>query len=215
MPDSLTLTLRCWAARVPSVRCTGLRLLLLMAAALVRAHASAQESGPVTEPQSEVTVIDPARFLTMASAGVPLRLTLDKTLDQSRIAPAFGNVMLGYALPGGRFRHGFGVGLSWNLGHEGGYTAPVYADDQFALMPAYLAYYKLNADVFGVGHAGVPILVRGGPSAGFEIGAAIAYRIFAGTGVFAGIDLDAYSALGFNLLASLELGIVIDYEVLP
>ena len=154
-------------------------------------------------------------MLGMVSAGVPLRLTLDASLDQERLAPAFGNVLLGYVLPGGALRHGFGVGLSWNISHDGGYTTPVYAAEQFALMPSYLAYYTVNTDVFAIAHAGVPILVRGGPVAGFELGAMIAYRVFAGTGVFAGIDLDAYGGLGFNLLASLELGIVIDYEVLP
>jgi hypothetical protein len=163
----------------------------------------------------DAAVDDPSRIIGMLSAGVPLRLTLDKTLDQSRIAPAFGNVLLGYELSGGRLRHGVGVGLSWNLGHEGGYTTPVYAGDQLALMPAYLAYYQVNADVFSIAHIGIPILVRGGSSAGLELGAMIAYRLTAGAGVFAGLDLDAYNALGFNLLASLELGVVIDYEVLP
>lgn len=184
------------------------RVLLLMAALFASASS-------VRAQEAEPEVDEPSRMVGMLSAGVPLRLTLDKTLDQSRIAPAFGNVLLGYELPGQRLRHGFGVGLSWNMSHEGGYTTPVYAGDQLVLMPAYLAYYKLNPDVFGIGHVGVPILVRGGSSAGLELGAMIAYRLTAGTGVFAGLDLDAYNALGFNLLASLELGVVIDYEVLP
>jgi hypothetical protein len=69
--------------------------------------------------------------------------------------------------------------------------------------------------VFALGHVGVPILVRGGPAAGFELGAALAYRVLAGAGVFAQLDLAAYGAGTFSLLASLELGVVIDYEVLP
>ena len=158
---------------------------------------------------------DPPRMLALISAGVPLRLTLDSKLDQSRVAPAYGSLLLGYALGGERLRHGFGIGASWNVGHEGGYTTPVYAGDQIALMPSYLAYYTLNADVFGLAHLGVPFLVRGGTSVGLELGAALAYRVFAGSGVFAAVNLDAYGATGFNLLASLELGVVIDYEVLP
>jgi hypothetical protein len=177
--------------------------LLVGAAASVRSHARAQEQS------------DPSRWLLLASAGAPLRLTLDDKLDQSRRAPLFGNVMVGHVLSGGRLRHGVGLGLSWNLGHDGRYTTPVYAADQFALMPSYLALYTLNPDLFALGHAGIPILVRGGPSAGFEVGAAIAYRVFAGAGVFAAIDLDGYVGLGFNALASLELGVVLDYEVLP
>jgi hypothetical protein len=39
--------------------------------------------------------------------------------------------------------------------------------------------------------------------------------VLAGAGVFAQLDLAAYGAGTFSLLASLELGVVIDYEVLP
>jgi hypothetical protein len=163
----------------------------------------------------DAEVRDPARLLLLGSAGVALRLTVNDEYAQERWAPAFGNVLIGYALPGDRFRHGFGLGVSWNFSHDGGYTDPVYAGDQIALMPAYLAYYKFNTDVFALGHAGVPILVRGGPAAGFELGAALAYRVLAGAGVFAQLDLAAYGAGTFSLLASLELGVVIDYEVLP
>lgn len=155
------------------------------------------------------------RMLTLISGGAPLRLTVDRTLGQERLGPLFGSVLLGYALPGGRLQHGFGVGASWNATHDGGYTTPVYALDQIAIMPAYLAYYHLSPDVFGIGHIGLPVLVRGGPSAGLQLGAALAYRIFAGTGVFAGIDLNSHIARGLSLFASLELGVVIDYEVLP
>jgi hypothetical protein len=155
------------------------------------------------------------RMLTLISGGAPLRLTIDRELGQERLGPLFGSVLLGYVLPGGRLQHGFGVSASWNATHDGGYTTPVYAFDQIAVMPAYLAYYHLSPDVFGLGHIGVPVLVRGGPSAGLQVGAALAYRVLAGTGVFAGIDLNSHIARGFNLFASLELGVVIDYEVLP
>jgi hypothetical protein len=157
----------------------------------------------------------PPHYLLLGSAGIPLRLTLNETFGQSRLAPAFGQVLVGYALPGGRYRHGFGAGVSWNLTHDGGYTDPIYGGDQFALMPAYLAYYALNTDVIGLGHVGVPILVRGGRAAGLEVGAALAYRLFAGAGLYGEVDLDAYAAGTFSVLASLQLGVMIDYEVLP
>jgi hypothetical protein len=158
---------------------------------------------------------DPARLLLLASGGVPLRLTLDQTYGQTRFAPPFGNVLIGYAFAGDRFRHGFGLGVDWNFGRDGGYTDAIYTGDQIGLMPAYLAYYTLNPDVTALGHAGIPFLIHGGPVAGFELGAAIACKLLAGAGVFAGIDLDAYGGGSFSLLASLELGIMIDYEVLP
>lgn len=155
------------------------------------------------------------RLLTLISGGAPLRLTVDRSLGQDRVGPMFGSVLLGYMLPGGRLQHGFGVGASWNATHDGGYTTPVYAFDQVALMPSYLGYYQLNPDLFSIGHIGLPVLVRGGPSMGVQVGAALAYRVLSGTGIFAGIDLNSHIARGFNLFASLELGVVIDYEVLP
>jgi len=192
-----------------SRRRVSLGVRVLGALALLFASGVQAQSADAADPS------DPPRMLGLISAGVPLRLTLDSKLDQSRIAPAYGSLLLGYALSGERLRHGFGVGASWNMGHEGGYTTPVYAGDQITLMPSYLAYYSLNPDVFGIAHVGVPFLVRGGTSLGFEIGAALAYRVFAGSGVFAALNLDVFRAVGFNLLASLELGVVIDYEVLP
>jgi hypothetical protein len=157
----------------------------------------------------------PPHYIALVSGGVPLRLTVNDKFDQKRLAPAFVDVLVGYALAGERYRHGFGLGVAWNLGHDGGYTDPIYAGDQLALMPAYLAYYPLNPDVLALGHVGIPILVRGGRAAGLELGAALTYRVFAGTGLFVQFDLDAYAAGAFSMLASLELGVVIDYEVLP
>lgn len=157
----------------------------------------------------------PAHYVILGSAGVPLRLTVDKTYGQSRLAAAFGQVFVGYALPGGRFRHGFGAAVSWNLSHDGGFTDPLYAGDQFAVMPSYLGYYSLNTDAIALGHAGIPVVVRGGPAVGVEAGVALAYRVSAGTGLFGEVDLGAFGGGSFALLASLQVGIMIDYEVLP
>jgi hypothetical protein len=155
------------------------------------------------------------RALALVSTGASLRLTLDRGLGQDRVGPLFGNILLGYTLPGRRLQHGFGVGFSWSGTHDGGYTTPVYALDQVVVMPSYVAHLELSPDVFGVGHLGLPVLVRGGPSAGVEVGAALAYRVTAGLGLFGGLDLNAHLALDLNVFASLELGIVVDYEVLP
>jgi hypothetical protein len=172
-------------------------------------------SGAARAQEQEEEREQPPHYLALVSAGVPLRLTVADKFDQSRIAPAFNDVFVGYAFAGGRTRHGFGLGVSWNLTHDGGYTDPLYAGDQFAVMPAYMAYHTLNTDVIGIGHVGVPFLVRGGRAAGLEVGAALAYRLFAGAGLFAELDLDAWAAGEVALLASLELGVVIDFEVLP
>jgi hypothetical protein len=176
------------------------------------AEAEEAETG---ESADDALAAPTPRMLGMISGGGSLRLTVDSRLGQERLGPVYGSVLLGYVLPGSRLQHGFGVGTSWNATHDGGYTTPVYALEQIAVMPAYVGYYQLGADAFSIGHIGLPILVRGGPSAGLELGAALAYRVFAGTGVFAGVNLNSHLARGFNLFASLELGLVIDYEVLP
>jgi hypothetical protein len=192
---------------LPCRTTTGLLALCLL---LPLAWVGIAQAQPAADSRAETP-----RMLALVSGGASLRLTLDSDLGQERLGPVFGDVLLGYMLPGGRLQHGFGVGVSWNATHDGGYTTPVYAFDQIALMPAYLAYYHFDPDVFGIGHIGLPVLVRGGPSAGLEVSAAIAYRVLAGTGVFAGVALNSHVAHGFSLFASLELGVVIDYEVLP
>jgi len=159
--------------------------------------------------------LEPAHWVAFGGLGLPLRLTVDDDLDQSRFAPVYAQLTAGYVLSGGRLRHGFGIGVSWNFGHDGGYTEPVYTGDQLALMPTYLAYYKWHPDVSSIAHAGIPVLVRGGPNVGLEAGALVAYRILAGTGVYAELNLAGWWGVGFNLLASLTLGVMFDYEVLP
>jgi hypothetical protein len=167
--------------------------------------------------QADAVPLQPPRYLAFGSAGVPLRLTVDEEFGQKRLGVTFADVLLGVALPGRHYRHGFGVGVSWNLGHDGGYVAPIYTADQLAIMPAYLGYLPLTRDLALVGHLGLPIVVRGGVGPGLELGAALAYMVFAGAGVFAELDLSGFSAgdASVSVLASLEAGLVIDYEVLP
>lgn len=174
------------------------------------ARARAQED-------DEPALPNPPRYLALGSAGVPLRLTVNEDYGQDRIGASFMDVLAGYVLPGQGYRHGFGVGLSWNLGHDGGYASPIYTADQWVLMPAYLGYLPLSRDVLVLGHAGLPIVLTGGSALGLEVGAALAYHVVAGGGLFAEVDLTGYAAgdAGAALLVSLEAGIMLNYEVLP
>lgn len=162
---------------------------------------------------------DPSRFLLLGSAGVPLRLTVDEDFGQDRVGVTFFDVMVGYALPGAsaKYRHGLGIGLSWNLGHDGGYTAPIYTGDQIVLMPAYLGYMPLSRDVLLLGHLGVPLVLSGGAGPGLEVGAALGYHLFAGAGVFAEVDLAGYAVgeASPSLIVSAEAGVFVNYEALP
>jgi hypothetical protein len=128
------------------------------------------------------------------------------------------DAMGGYVLPSGsRLRHGAGLGLSFNLAHDGGYTEPVTPWSQLVLMPSYLLYWDASPDLYAVGHVGLPILLHGGTSAGAEVGFALGYRMLAGFGTFAqaGLDLFPGASSTVHLTFSLAAGLFLDYEVLP
>lgn len=160
---------------------------------------------------------DPPRYLALASAGMPLRLNVQKDYGQDRFGASYIDLLAGYVLPGGSYRHGFGVGVSWNLGRDGKYVAPIYTADQIVIMPAYLGYMPFSRDFVMLGHLGVPIAVRGGTGPGLEIGDAFLFHLLAGAGIFAEVDLTAFAAgdAGVSALVSFEAGIAINYEVLP
>lgn len=160
---------------------------------------------------------EPARYLVLGSGGVPVRLTVDEDFGQSRVGVTFMDVMLGYALPGANYRHGLGIGLSWNLGHDGGYVAPIYTGDQIVLMPTYLGYLPLSRDVLLLGHLGLPLVLSGGAGPGLEVGAALGYHLFAGAGLFAEVDLAGYAVgeASPSLILSAEAGVFMNYEALP
>jgi hypothetical protein len=164
-------------------------------------------------------VAAPARYLATWSLGAPLRLTQNEDYGQDALAPIFTDALAGFVFESSarRFRHGAGLGVSVNLGDDGGYAEPIYAGEQIALMPAYLLYADLGVDLFGVGHLGVPIVITGGTTAGVELGAALGYRLLAGLGVFAELFADVFAGTGSTLhpTIGLELGIFLDYEVLP
>jgi hypothetical protein len=183
---------------------------LVVAALLSCAAARAQDD-------DEAPLPNPPRYVALGSAGVPLRLTVNEDYGQDRVGASYMDVLGGYVLPGGSYRHGFGLGVSWNIGHDGGYVDPIYTADQWVIMPAYLGYMALARDVLLLGHVGLPIVVSGGSGFGLELGAALAYHLVAGAGVFAEFSLAGYAAgdAGATLLASLEAGLLLNYEVLP
>jgi hypothetical protein len=159
-----------------------------------------------------------ARYLAAASVGVPLRLTVSDTFDQERVAPIYTDVLAGYVFASsGRWAHGFGLGLSLNLSEDGGFTEPVAVSEQLVVMPAYLLSLRVAPDWFALGHAGVPIALTPGVSTGFELAAALGYRLLAGIGAYTEAGIDIFGGANSQLHASLslELGLFLDYEVLP
>jgi hypothetical protein len=158
------------------------------------------------------------RYIALGSLGAPLRLTLEEELGQDRLGPPFADLLFGYSFGAdAKWRHGLGLGVSWNLGGDGAYVEPIYALEQLVVMPAYVGIMDVARDVPLIAHLGLPILVAGGSSFGVEIGAALAYRVLAGTGVFVELDVSGFAGAlaAMHVLASLEVGIVLEYEVLP
>jgi hypothetical protein len=180
-----------------------------------RPAASEQDDGD--DRDGKHARIEPPRYVALASAGIPLRLTVQEDFGQERLGASFVDLLVGYVLPGASYRHGFGLGVSWNLSHDGGYVAPIYTADQVVIMPAYLGYVPFSRDFVMLAHLGVPIVVSGGVGPGLEIGSAFVFHLLAGAGIFAEVDLSGFAAgdASVSVLASLEAGIAINYEVLP
>jgi len=160
----------------------------------------------------------PGRTLATLSVGAPLRLTRNVDFAQDDVAPLYGDILLGYAFAGPlRLRHGLGLGVSLNLSAEGGYVEPVGAASQLLVMPSYLLFYDASLDVVALGHVGLPFLLTGDFSAGVELAAGLAYKLTAGLGLYGelGADLFVGAESQVHPTVSAELGLLIDYEMLP
>jgi hypothetical protein len=159
----------------------------------------------------------PLHGLATLSFGAPLRLTRNVDLDQNQIAPAFVDAMVGATLlQSSALQHGLGLGASLNVTGEGGYTEPVVPGQQLVLMPAYLAYVPIDPDWVVLGHLGVPFALTA-PSFGFELAVGGGYRCLAGLLAFAELGLTTFIGGSGTLhpMLGLELGFMLDYEVLP
>jgi hypothetical protein len=161
---------------------------------------------------------EPLHGLATLSFGAPLRLTRNVDLDQDTIAPAFVDAMLGATLlRAAGLQHGLGLGASLNVTGEGGYTEPVVPGQQLVLMPAYLAFLPLDPDWVALAHLGVPFAVSGVPSVGFEVAVGGGYRCLAGLLAFAELGVTSFMGTTgtMHAMLGLELGFMLDYEVLP
>lgn len=160
---------------------------------------------------------DPWRIVGVVSVGGPLRVTRRADLGQTAFAPVFVDGNVAVLLPGsGVLRHGPVVGLSTNLTIDGGFFAPVAVASQWVALVGYMARYALSADVFALAHAAVPFDLGASGSVGAELSVGLAYRVLAGVGAFTALSGDVFGGEGgASVIASVEVGLFIDYEVLP
>jgi hypothetical protein len=173
-----------------------------------------EEEGPAPE-------VMPMRILGSVGAGSMLRIINDLSLSQERIGPSFLDIAGSYVFAGaGLFRHGATLAISTNLNGEG----PPPPDDngidpvtQWTLTPSYLAYLRFNDDFVLSGRAGVNLTVAPYFVPGIEVSAGATYLFTAGLGAYA--EVSANVSFGVapepSPTASVELGLMIDYEVLP
>lgn len=166
---------------------------------------------------AQESVSDPWRVMGLVSVGVPLRVTRRAELGQDTLAPAFVDANAWVLLPGaGALRHGPLLGLSTNLTIDGGFYAPVEALSQWFALVGYAGRYALNEDFFAMAHVAVPFDLGGSGSVGFELSGALGYRVLSGFGAFAELSGDVFGGEGgANVIASIEFGLFVDYEVLP
>lgn len=168
--------------------------------------------------------------LLSAGVGGQLRLGTDDTFDQDATPPIYADVMLGFTMPVEGFDLGISIDGSVNLQSDGGYTEPVFVYQQWSLTPALLLYHDWGRDWLALVRLG-PTFVFVGPtdlpdsssegvslgSAGGELGITGAHRWLAGLLTYAEINLDMWVGEGGSRhwTAALELGLLLDYEVLP
>lgn len=188
------------------------------AAALLLALSSALASGAALAQESDGAAIEPPPHAIAAlSIGAPLRITRNVDFDQDTFAPLYVDALFGYTLWTRGWQHGLGLGLSLNMTEDGGFTEPVGIANQLVLMPAYLGYQPLNDHFVLLGHLGVPIVLGETTTAGAELALGGGYRFRAGLLAYAeaGASMFIGSGTTANVMVSLELGIMLDYEVLP
>ena len=175
----------------------------------------------VAEDEGPPPVVMPWRILASIGGGATLRIVNDLTLEQKRFAPSFIDIAGSVVFPGaGRWRHGATLAISTNLNGEGpGAPDPNGIDpaSQWTLTPSYLAYFRFGEDLVLTGRAGVnltasPYFVLGG-----ELSLGAVFLFTAGLGAY--VELSGNLAFGLAPeplpTVSAELGIMIDFEVLP
>ncbi|MCA9603912.1 MAG: hypothetical protein KC417_17895, partial [Myxococcales bacterium] len=161
---------------------------------------------------------EPAHVWFSLGAGASLRLAKNRNFAQDVFAPSYLDAFGAVVLPGlGFWRHGVGLGVSTNLVADGSVLVGVDAFQQAVLTPSYFARIDLGSNFLGTFKAGIPWVIAPSASIGGEVDAGATWLFLAGIGVYAevGFALFAGGDGSVHPTASGELGLVIDYEVLP
>lgn len=178
-----------------------------------------------TEDDGPPAIVMPWRILGSVGGGVTLRIINDLTLSQDRFGPSFLDFAGSVVFPSAeRWRHGATLAISMNLDGEG---PPAPADrnapdpginggSQWTFTPSYLAYFRFGEDLVLSGRVGVNLTVAPYFVPGAELSVGGTFLFTAGLGAY--VELTGNLAFGQSDVSptlSGEIGIMIDYEVLP
>lgn len=204
---------------------------LIAALTLGISSALAQNNGQALEPGEgvfaepnvqavdwDVERSDPARVWLQFGGGFTLRLVKDRDFAQDSFAPAFIDAFGAVVLPSSEvWRHGFGLGASFNLVSDGGILEGVDAFQQFVFTPSYLAYLRFSDDFVAHGKFGVPWVISPETSLGLQLDLGITGLLTSSLGAYVEFGLAAFLGAEDTIHPTLsaEVGISIDYEVLP
>lgn len=110
------------------------------------------------------------------------------------------------------------------IGHGGALHLSVALDGipQEVLTPSYVALHRFDAGWLAYGRAGIPIVLEPDLNAGFELAAGGGWLLTAGIGVTAELVGSLFYGAATHErsvtvipIVSLQLGVLVDYEVLP
>lgn len=163
----------------------------------------------------------PPRVVLTATGGSGIRIIQDLDLSQERFTPGFVDLFGAFVFGStSTWRHGVGLGLSTNISGDGA-AQGVDGFDQLVVAPTYAGYFRFGMDLVVMAKFGVPLgLVLneiGGFVPGAELTGGLAYFLTSGLAAYGEVGASAWLGTGSRIhpIVTAELGLLIDYEVLP
>ena len=160
------------------------------------------------------------RAFVSLGAGGTVRIILYENLVQQRLAPSYLQLRGGYFFEGdGMFQHGVVLGVATPLTGDGTLSYGVSPFGQYSLAPAYMLRLipdgELGEWFNATVRVGVPLSVGEQFSWGLEAGVGMLFKPLAGFAIYGELDFSNYFATDSHPLISFEIGVAVDYEVLP
>lgn len=178
-------------------------------------HAFARELSALTRKGTYFRLFATAMVGEGMRFNNPYRLSkqLGKTGESLSLTAPYSDLGAGITFgPPDGLQHGFF--FSWSEALSG---VP-----QSVITPSYVAVYRGPHPFMVWGRAGVPVILSPDPNAGVELAASFAYFVTARLGVAASLVGSGYYGAGtwevqaaFYPVLSAQLGLIVDYEVLP